>query len=59
MILCIENQPWKIKLNSPKNNRHNANMHKRKMREALEISRLKTLNETDKTLKVLKRYNGE
>ena len=34
-------------------------MHKRKMREALEISRLKTLNETDKTLKLLKRYNGE
>ena len=34
-------------------------MHKRKVREALEISRLKTLNETDKTLKVLKRYNGE
>ena len=32
-----------------------SNMYKRKVREALEINRLKTLNETDKTFKVLNR----
>ena len=35
------------------------NMYKKKVREALEINRLKTLNETDKTFKVLNRDNGE
>ena len=35
-----------------------SNMYKRKVREALEINRLKTLNETDKTFKVLNRDNG-
>ena len=35
------------------------NMYKRKVREALEINRLKTLNETDKTFKVLNRDNGD
>ena len=30
-----------------------SNMYKRKMREALEINKLKTLKETDKTFKVL------
>ena len=34
-------------------------MYKRKLREALEISRLKTLNETDKTFKVLNRDDGD
>ena len=33
-------------------------MYKRKVREALEINRLKTLNKKDKTLKVLNRDNG-
>ena len=33
-------------------------MYKRKVREALEINRLKTLNKTDKTFKVLNRDNG-
>ena len=32
-----------------------ANINKRKLREALEINRLKTLNETDKTFKVINR----
>ena len=32
-----------------------SNMYERKVREALEINRLKTLNETDKTFKVLNR----
>ena len=36
-----------------------SNMYKRKVREALEINRLKTLNETDKTFKVLNRDNGD
>ena len=36
-----------------------SNMHKRKVHEALEINSLKTLNETDKTFKVLNRDNGE
>ena len=35
-----------------------SNMYKRKVREALEINRLKTLNETDKMFKVLNRENG-
>ena len=35
-----------------------SNMYKRKVREALEINRLKTLQETDKTFKVLNRDNG-
>ena len=34
-------------------------MYKRKVREALEINRLKTLNETDKMFEVLNRDNGE
>ena len=34
-------------------------MCKRKVREALEINRLKTLKETDKTFKVLNRDNGD
>ena len=33
-------------------------MYKRKAREALEISRLKTLNQADKTFKVLNIDNG-
>ena len=32
--------------------------YKRKIREALEINRLKTLNKTDKTFKVLNRDDG-
>ena len=36
-----------------------SNMYKRKVHEALEINRLKTLNETDKTFKVLNRDNGD
>ena len=32
-----------------------SNMYKRKVREVLEINRLKALNETDKTFKVLNR----
>ena len=36
-----------------------SNMYKRKVREVLEINRLKTLNETDKTFKVLNRDNGD
>ena len=36
-----------------------SNMHKRKVRETLEISRLKILNETDKTFKVLNRDNDD
>ena len=36
-----------------------SNMYKRKVREALEINRLKTLNETDKTFKLLNRDNGD
>ena len=35
------------------------NMYKRKVRESLEINRLKMLNETDKTFKVLNRDNGD
>ena len=34
-------------------------MYKRKVREALEINRLKTLKETDKMFKVLNRDNGD
>ena len=36
-----------------------SNMYKKEMREVLEINRLKTLNETDKTFKVLNRDNGD
>ena len=36
-----------------------SNMYKRKLHEALEINRLKTLNETDKAFKVLNRDNGD
>ena len=36
-----------------------SNMYKRKVREALEINRLKTLNETDKTFKALNKDNGD
>ena len=36
-----------------------SNMYKRKVREALEINRLKILNKTDKTFKVLNRDNGD
>ena len=36
-----------------------SSMYKRKVREALEINRLKTLKETDKTFKVLNRDNGD
>ena len=32
-----------------------SNMYKRKVRETLEINRFKTLNQTDKTFKVLKK----
>ena len=34
-------------------------MYKTKAREALEINRLKTLSETDKTFKVVNRDNGD
>ena len=36
-----------------------SNMHKRKVREALEMNVQKPLNETDKTFKVLNRDNGD
>ena len=36
-----------------------SNMYKRKVHEVLEIIKLKTLNETDKTFKVLNRGNGD
>ena len=36
-----------------------SNMYKRKVREALEMNTLKTLNETYKTFKVLNRDNGD
>ena len=36
-----------------------SNMNKRKLCEALEINRLKTLNEIEKTFKVLNRDNGD
>ena len=36
-----------------------SNMYKRKVREALEKNRLKTLNETDKTFKVLNRDSAD
>ena len=36
-----------------------SNMYKRKVREALELNRLKTLNETDKTFNVLNRDSGD
>ena len=36
-----------------------SNMYKRKVRAAIEINRLKILNETDKTFKVLNRDNGD
>ena len=36
-----------------------ANRYKRKLREALGINGLKTLNETDKTLKILNKYCGD
>ena len=36
-----------------------SNMNKRKTCEALEINRLKTLNEIEKTFKVLNRDNGD
>ena len=35
------------------------NMNKKKMSKAYQINRLKTLNEKDKTFKVLKRDNGD
>ena len=34
-------------------------LYKRKVREALEINRLKTLDEADKTFKELNRDNGD
>ena len=34
-------------------------MHKRNVREALQINRLKTLNETGKPFKVLNKDNGD
>ena len=34
-------------------------MYERKLCEALQITRLKTLNETDKTFKILNRDNGD
>ena len=36
-----------------------SNMFIRKVCEALEINKLKTINETDKTFKVLNRDNGD
>ena len=36
-----------------------SNIYKRKVHEALELNRLKTLNETDKTFNVLNRDNGD
>ena len=36
-----------------------SNMYKRKVCEALEINRPKTINETDKTFKVLNRDNDD
>ena len=36
-----------------------ANMYKGKTREALEVNRVKTLNETDETFKILNRDNGD
>ena len=36
-----------------------SNVNKKKVRETLEINRLKTLNEPDKTFKVLNRDNGD
>ena len=36
-----------------------SNMYKRKVHEALEINKLKTLNEADKPFKVLNRDNGD
>ena len=57
-------------MDSPENNHHNVKhvcqkrsmyvtyCQKRKVREATEINRLKLLNETDKTFKVLNRHNG-
>ena len=36
-----------------------SNIYKRKVHEALEINRLKTLNKTDRTFKVLNRDNGD
>ena len=36
-----------------------SNIYKTKVRETLEINRFKTLDETDKTFKVLNRDNGD
>ena len=36
-----------------------SNMYKRKVREALELNRVKILNETDKTFKALNSGNGD
>ena len=34
-------------------------MYKRKLHEALEVKKLKTINEADKTFQILKRDNGD
>ena len=43
----------------PKTARISPYMHKRKIREALEIHKLKTINEKDKTFTVLNWDNGD
>ena len=43
----------------PKTVRISPYMYKRKIREALEIDKLKTINEKDQTVTVLNRDNGD
>ena len=52
--------PSTIQLDSPKNNCHKTlKLVQRKVQKALEINRLKTLNETDKTFKLLNKDDGD
>ena len=48
-----------MKLDLPQNNRRNVKLaQKKKVSEALEINKLKTLSQTDKTFKVLNINNN-
>ena len=70
MIVCVENRNHlelqniqkNVMVNSmatSKNSTHFTIMYERKIREALEINKLKTINEKDKTFTVLNRDNGD
>ena len=56
--ITYKRMPWTIRLH-PKTIRISPYMYERKIREALEINKLKTINEKEKTFTVLNRDNGD